>query len=150
MNEEQMDLYNLEWEQFIHAGSEGSFTDWLIRRMDEVINAFEERLKNTSARLNVMQRTMVPQTQIEMLQRENQALSKQLEFERQNRHEPTPAVGQPRPEPWVTGTDQTVYGPSDDPRGGLDALRESRRREEIRRLAERIQALPQNRDRGQP
>ena len=148
MNNQQMDLYNHEWEQFIHAGSDGSFTDWLVRRMDHIATVFEERLEKVESRLNRVQRTTLPQERIEILQRENQSLRQQLEFERQGRHEPAPAVGQPRPERWVTGPDQTNAGSYPDPRRRPDPLWEQERRERIRRLAERIQALPQDSDSG--
>ena len=142
-----MDLFNHEWEQFIHAGSEGSFSDWLVRRLDQIATIFEERLEKVSARLDQVQHNMVPQERLEILRRENQSLHQQLEFER-TRNAGTPDVGQPRPERWVSGTDQTAYGPRYDPHGGRDEIREQERAANIRRILTQLNAYPQDSDSG--
>ena len=147
MKNEHMDLYNYEWEQFIHAGAEGSFTDWLIQRMLHIATTLEERLEGVQARVSQMQRTMIPKERVEMLQRENQSLRSQMEFER-GRNATSPDVRQPRPEPGYTPPPPTVFRPDYGPRGGLDEIRQQERRESLRRRLERMQVDTQNRDRG--
>jgi len=141
------DIYNEAWQQFIHAGVEISFTDWLIDHMTEVRAEFQRRMDSLLGRVAVMERQYVPRERIEMLERENQALQQQLHFERQRNAAP-PDLGHARAEPGTTPAIDINYTAYNDPRGGLDPVREQRRLEDIRRQLEQFTRRPQDSDSG--
>lgn len=141
------DIYNEAWQQFIHAGVEISFTDWLIGHMQEVRTEFQKRMDLMSARVNIMERQYVPRERIEMLERENQSLRQQMEFER-IRNAAAPNIGHPRPEPGVAPPPEIDHGNVYGTRGRPDQMGEQRRLEDIRRTIEQFTQRAQDSDSG--